>query len=102
MALAKQKDVEIDVIIDGKEQKAKFKLQHPGGLREAAVFLEETAGDSVKRTDRILKEVAMGPSHEHLTWDDFEQYDNGYVALQNLTLEAIFFLTGTNSIKPKG
>lgn len=96
MTKVKQKKYTTTAVIDGQEQEVTFTFQHPGSVKAVAEFMEETANQGVGRTDRMLKEIIMGENLETLKWEHFDQYENGYILLQELTVAATYFLVGAN------
>lgn len=77
-------------------EKMNFKLQHLG-VRNTHKMIQATDKDTDARISYLLDHVIFTEDDRKVTWDTFEEIDSGFRILDEVTGEAIRFLTGTKS-----
>lgn len=74
-------------------QEVNFRIQHIG-VRETLKLIKRTDKDIEKMINEVIANVAFFEDGTKITWDYFEEIENGLEVAANLTKAAISFLTG--------
>lgn len=86
----------IEIELDNGD-KMNFKLQHLG-VRNTHKMIQATDKDTDARISYLLDHVIFTEDNGKVTWDTFEEINNGFKVLNDVVAQAITFLTG---IEPK-